>query len=78
MPSNQLRQDALYWIDWHCRTLRKSAVSVVEYVGWLDHQPDYETLAEAAIDDTEKALAEAVADLAKAKEAFRALRVVAS
>ena len=62
MPSDQLRQDALWWITYHSNRLRASSQSVVDYVSWLDHQPEYETQAEAAMKEAEAALWEAKAN----------------
>ncbi len=77
MPSDQLRQDALWWITYHSNRLRSCSLSLVEYVSWLDHRPNYETQAEAAMKDAEDALIEASINLATAQELYAALKVVA-
>ena len=75
MPSDQLRDDALWWIIYHSKRIISSSQSVVDYIRWLDHKPGYETQAEDAIKGAEAALWAAKSRIEDAKRMYRSLKV---
>jgi len=73
--SDLLRTISLEGIEFHCDTLRYAARTMSTYVMRLTHQPPYETKAGAAIEDAEKALAEALESVREMKTVYQGLSV---
>lgn len=70
---DHLDQIAFDGVDRHCKWLRYSGRSVVEYINLLIAQRPFETLAEENIDNAEKALTEALEKVRAAREYYKSL-----
>lgn len=73
--SDNFRSIALSGITRHAEWLKTSSDQIERYVRMLGDRPDYETKAEAAMEDAEKALLEALEKLRKERRRFRRLKV---
>lgn len=69
------RKIALAGIERQCHWLKASSEQLTHYVGMLEDRPSFETLAEDAMRETEKALTRALVDVGMALTKFRELKV---
>lgn len=73
--SDNFRSIALSGIERHSGWLKTSSDQIERYVRMLGARPEYETKAEAAMGDAEKALVEALEKLRKERRRFQKLKV---
>lgn len=78
MPKNsdtRLRDIALSGVERHSEWLRTSSQQIAQYAKMLVDRPKYETKAEGALDDAEKALVSALDQVRTTKAVIAALKM---